>query len=255
MEDYDIISDGPRRTTKGHIVGMSVGVGPFRFHSRGRRGPGLLQQAADRAKADQRIADRLNRQGGQLNRQGGDLWTIADVRQERRAQELETQGLRKRAAAQAKDRRAATRQQMSEARRAKRAAMRLQSEAKRVAVRQRGEVKKAAMRQRRADWTQTRAETAAARQQTAAPTQTEKAATRQRSADTGVTRLTTPRLLPVWALLLITVPVGSFFLLGFVGAMAAGDVIPGVIMLLVVGALLALLWRPRHTAHTTAADS
>jgi hypothetical protein len=51
--------------------------------------------------------------------------------------------------------------------------------------------------------------------------------------------------LPVWALLLITVPVGAFILMGFIGAMIAGDVVPGAIMLLVVGAPL-LLWRPRR---------
>jgi hypothetical protein len=46
--------------------------------------------------------------------------------------------------------------------------------------------------------------------------------------------------------MLITVPVGAFILMGFIGAVIAGDVVPGAIMLLVVGAPLVLLWRPRR---------
>jgi DNA polymerase-3 subunit epsilon len=73
-------------------------------------------------------------------------------------------------------------------------------------------------------------------------------AAQRREVAPGAPRLrsTVRRWLPTWALMLITVPVGAFILMGFIGAVIAGDVVPGAIMLLVVGAPLVLLWRPRR---------
>ncbi len=101
------------------------------------------------------------------------------------------------------------------------------------------------MRQRVTDQTEARKAATRQRAATRVQVQAEKATARQLVAE-QVPRPVTPRLLPVWALLLITVPVGAFILMGFIGAMIADDVVPGAIMLLVVGAPLVLLWHPRR---------